>query len=152
MRKRLLIIGIAVGMNAGVALAQHENMPGHKNMPPGDQATPSAAGPGKTSSQMTPELKKDIADMYQKMADCMRTDKSMDQCSQEAMKHCPVVEKTGHCPINEGTGPMMGKRVKQPMGGMGMGMGMGNKKKDGNADKKQPPKPDDQQHKGHAQP
>ena len=78
MKKRLLIIGIAVGMNAGGALAQHENMPGHKNMPPGDQAKTSAASPGKTSPQTTPELKKNIADMYQKMADCMRTDKSLD--------------------------------------------------------------------------
>ena len=67
---------------------------------------------------MTPEVKKDMADMYQKMADCLRTDKSLDQCSHDAMTNCPVVQKTGHCPINEGTGPMMGKPMKHRMGPM----------------------------------
>ena len=75
---------------------------------------------------MTPELKKDMADMYQKMAECLRTDKSVDQCSQDAMKNCPVMEKTGHCPINEGMGAA-GKKMKHGKAGMekGMGMGMG---------------------------
>lgn len=84
---------------------------------------------GATTTKMTPELKKDMADMYQKMADCMRTDKSMDECSHEAMKNCPVVQKTGHCPINEGMGPMMGKRMKHQKGSMS-GMDMGNMKDD----------------------
>ncbi len=79
------------------------------------------------SAKMTPELKKDMADMYQKMADCLRTDKTLDQCSHAAMTNCPVVEKTGHCPINEGMGPMQGKQTKRPMKSMG-GMGMGNMK------------------------
>lgn len=69
MKTLLIIVGIAVGMNAGVALAQHEKMPGHENMPPGDHS----------------------------------------------------------------------KHKK-------------NKKKDGDADKKPPPKSDDQKHKGHDQP
>ena len=76
---------------------------------------------------MTPELKKDLADMYQKMADCLRSDKSLKQCSHDAMMNCPVVEKTGHCPINEGMGAMMGKGMKHPMGDM-KGMDMGNAK------------------------
>ena len=63
-------------------------------------------------AKMTPELKKDMADMYQKMADCVRSDKSVEACSHEAMKDCPVVAKTGHCPINEGMGLAMGKRMK----------------------------------------
>ena len=34
----LMIVGVAFGMNGRVALAQHENMPDHENMPPGDHA------------------------------------------------------------------------------------------------------------------
>ncbi len=96
----LLIVGIAVGMNTSIALA-HESMPG-----------------GHASSDaLTPDLKKDMADMYQKMADCLRTDKSLEQCSREAKMNCPVVQKTGHCPINEG----MGQRTKHQEGAMGSG-------------------------------
>ena len=77
-----------------------------------------SADQGSANAMMTPELKKDMADMYQKMAECMRTDKTVGECSHEAMKNCPVVAKTGHCPINEGMGPMMSKRMKHPMKGM----------------------------------
>lgn len=127
----LIIVGIAVGMKSSVAFAEHDDMPsGHE-----------------ASEKVTPELKKDLADMYQKMANCLRTDKSFDQCSDEAMKNCPVVEKTGHCPINEGVGPIMGKRMKHSRAGMGMGkmndghdnMPAGDHakhEKDGDADKK----------------
>ena len=76
-------------------------------------------------AEPSPELKKDLADMYQKMADCLRTDKSLRQCSGDAMQSCPVMEKTGHCPINEGTGAMMHKR--KGMGSM-KGMNMGSSK------------------------
>jgi hypothetical protein len=39
-----------------------------------------------------------------KMADCLRSDKSLDTCRHEALTNCPVVKKTGCCPINEGLG------------------------------------------------
>lgn len=39
MRKLLLIVGVAFGLNAGTALAQHENMPGH-DMPGHDNDMP----------------------------------------------------------------------------------------------------------------
>jgi hypothetical protein len=51
---------------------------------------------------MTPALKMDMANMYQKMADCLRTGKSVELCSKEVEKDCPVVKKTGHCPLMEG--------------------------------------------------
>jgi opacity protein-like surface antigen len=38
MKRLLLIAGIAFGMTTSAAFAQHENMPGHENMPPGDHA------------------------------------------------------------------------------------------------------------------
>ena len=50
-------------------------------------------------SAMSPEMKKDMADMYQKMADCLKTEKSMQVCHKEVMKDCPVAKATGHCPI-----------------------------------------------------
>ena len=90
---------------------------------------PSGAAPGEAMAtrKMTPELKKDMADMYQKMADCLRTEKSTEQCSQDVMKNCPVMEKTGFCPIHQGMGAMNGKGMKH--GGKGMkGKGMGNMK------------------------
>jgi gas vesicle protein len=70
-----------------------------------------------SSSEMTPELKMDMANMYQKMSDCMKTDQTLDQCQKATMKDCPVVAKTGHCPLMEGTRPMM-KRMQ--MKGMPM--------------------------------
>lgn len=69
---------------------------------------------------MSPELKHEMADMYAKMAECMKTDKTMEQCQTEVMKDCPVMKKTKHCPIMEGMKPMMGKGK---MEGMGMDMG-----------------------------
>lgn len=34
-----------------------------------------------STSQVSPELRKDMADMYQKMAECLRTDKSLEGVS-----------------------------------------------------------------------
>ena len=78
---------------------------------------------------MSPELKHDMADMYAKMGECMKTDKTMEQCQTELMKDCPVMKKTKHCPIMEGMKPMMGNGkmegmdMGKKMKGMGMDMG-----------------------------
>jgi hypothetical protein len=75
------------------------------------------------STQMSPELRKDMADMYQKMADCLRTGKSAEDCQREVAKDCPVLSKTGQCPLQEGIGHM---GMGQMRGGRGMhreGMG-----------------------------
>ena len=58
---------------------------------------------------MSAELKHDMAEMYSKMGECMKTDKSMEQCQKDIMKDCPVMKKTGHCPLMEGMKPMKGK-------------------------------------------
>lgn len=58
------------------------------------------------SAQISPELRKDMADMYQKMADCLRTGKSPEDCQREVAKDCPVISKTGQCPIQDGIGHM----------------------------------------------
>ena len=69
------------------------------------------------TDQMSPELRKDMANMYQKMADCLKTGKSSEDCQRQIAKDCPVVAKTGQCPIEKGMGNM-GPRGMRP-GGMG---------------------------------
>lgn len=72
----------------------------------------SAAGKkdtAKSSHTMTPELKGDLSEMYLKMGECMKTEKSMEQCQKDIMKDCPVMKKTGHCPLMDGMKPMTGK-------------------------------------------
>jgi len=85
-----------------------------------DKSRPTTGNSAKKSaamSMMSPELRKDMADMYQKMADCLRTGKSSENCQIQVAKDCPVVAKTGQCPILEGTGHKMGPRGMRP-GGM----------------------------------
>ena len=45
----------------------------------------------------TPEMKKDMANMHQKMADCLRTEKSMQDCHGEMKKDCQGANTSGHC-------------------------------------------------------
>lgn len=71
------------------------------------------------TDQMSPELRKDMANMYQKMADCLKTDQSfsLEECQAKVANDCPVVAKTGQCPLEKGMGNM-GSRGMRP-GGMG---------------------------------
>jgi hypothetical protein len=69
----------------------------------------------KSTSQVSPELRTDMADMYQKMAECMRTDKSLEECQRKVANDCPVVAKTGQCPIEKGMWHM-GPRGMRPEG------------------------------------
>lgn len=68
------------------------------------------------TDQMAPEFRKDMANMYQKMADCLRTGKSSEDCQRQIAKDCPVVAKTGQCPIEKGMGHMMGPHGMGPKG------------------------------------
>ena len=73
------------------------------------------------STSMNPETKADMADMYSKMSECMKTDKSMEQCQKDVMKDCAVMKKTGHCPLMDGMKPMMKKgMMHDKMKGMEM--------------------------------
>jgi hypothetical protein len=58
------------------------------------------AGTPRGPSRIAPELKNVWAEMYQKMAECLRTDKDFKTCRQEACT-CQVLDAAGHCPINE---------------------------------------------------
>lgn len=68
-----------------------------------------------STGQVSPELRKDMADMYQKMAECLRTDKSLEECQRKVAKDWAVVAKTGQCPIEKGMGHM-GPRGMRPEG------------------------------------
>ena len=71
-----------------------------------------------STSQVSPEVRKDMANMHQKMADCLRTDQSLslEECQRKVAKDCPIVAKTGQCPIEKGMGAMMGSRGMRPEG------------------------------------
>lgn len=64
--------------------------------------------------QTSPEVQKDMATMYRKMADCLDSGSSSHDCMQVVMKNCPVIAKTGHCPVAEGM--KAGMSSAKPMG------------------------------------
>ena len=103
---RLIIVSLVSGLLVAGCGAQQNDA----KTPANNQTTASTA--------MAPGLNKDMADMYQKMADCLRTGKSVDQCADDAMKNCPVMEKTGRCPIHDGLGTAMSKDLSHSEGGM----------------------------------
>lgn len=60
MKRLVLIIGIAFSLDASVALAQHENMPGHDSMDGGHAGMPMPSG-----KDSKPEKKKSETDKKQ---------------------------------------------------------------------------------------
>lgn len=64
--------------------------------------------PAQSANHMAdiPEMKKDMADMHQKMADCLRTEKSIRECHGEMVKDCRGAKAAGHCSM---MGGMMNK-------------------------------------------
>lgn len=58
--------------------------------------------------EITPNLKKHIAAMYEKMGACVKTEMSIVDCQKKVMKDCPVVAEVGYCPLMDGIAPMQG--------------------------------------------
>ena len=58
------------------------------------------AGRTLAPTKLAPELKNTLAEMYKRMADCLRTDKTFGACRHEAC-NCQVLDAIGHCPIKE---------------------------------------------------
>jgi len=58
------------------------------------------------SKPITPELKIRIAEMYEKMGACVKTEMSLEDCQKEVMKDCPVVAALGYCPLMDGIAPI----------------------------------------------
>jgi len=70
--------------------------------------------PAKPPAAPTAEQRQKMADIHQKMAECLRSDRPIADCRSEMAAGCHDVLGAGAC-------PMMGKGP----GGMGPGMGMG---------------------------
>jgi uncharacterized protein involved in copper resistance len=68
MKRLLLIVGIALGVNASGALAQHEKMPGHENMPQGDHAKHNKKKQGDADKKQDDADKKQGGDANKKPA------------------------------------------------------------------------------------
>lgn len=72
--------------------------------PPGFRPKSGEDKQSQSVTQPSTEMRKDMAVMYQKMAECLRTDLSPEACQRRVAKHCPVLAKSGRCPLHEGMG------------------------------------------------
>jgi len=68
----------------------------------------------KSMSMDTPEVRQKMADVHQKMADCLRSDKPMSACKDEMMKSCHDSMGKEGCPMMK---DMHGKMMGKDMGG-----------------------------------
>lgn len=72
----------------------------------------------------TPQQRKQMAEMHRRAAECLNSNKTMQECRQEMTKNCPMA-KDGYCPgMGMGMHPGMGPGMMGPGSGMGMGPGM----------------------------
>lgn len=69
---------------------------------------------GKTGmmKEVTPEMRKKMADSHQMMADCLKSDKPLSECKQEMVKNCPMMKENGRCAMMGEMDMMMGKHSK----------------------------------------
>ena len=66
--------------------------------------------------EVSPEVRKHLSEMYQKMAECLaKTEQSVQDCQREVMKDCPVPKEIGFCPIQDGIKGMSGKHGSMKM-------------------------------------
>ena len=66
--------------------------------------------------EVSPEVRKHLSEMYQKMAECLaKTEQSVQDCQREVMKSCPVPKEVGFCPIQDGIKGMSGKHGSMKM-------------------------------------
>lgn len=50
-----------------------------------------------------------MAEMHKKMAECLRSDKTMSECHEQTIKECPMA-KEGHCPMMDEPGMGWGRK------------------------------------------
>lgn len=99
MNKGWMVIGLAVmgvGLGNPVVRAQDDAKPAQRH----SHEKSSRAKVKKM--KMTPEIRKEMAERHQKMADCLKSDKPLSDCREEMMKDCPMKKGMGHCPMTEG--------------------------------------------------
>jgi hypothetical protein len=88
-------IGLLLGMVAmlgGSALAQ-------------DKGTTPTKAPQTKAPQMTPEQRGKMADLHEKMAACLRSNRPISECHNDMMKGCQETMGAGGCPMMGGMGP-----------------------------------------------
>lgn len=66
----------------------------------------SLAEEGKKPKEPSAEDRKKMAELHQKMADCLKSDKPIQQCHEEMKKSCK--EMGDHCPMGHHPGRMHG--------------------------------------------
>jgi hypothetical protein len=67
-----------------------------------------------TPPELTAEQRQKMADIHEKMAACLRSDRPLSECRQETMQHCQALMGQEGCPM---MGGMMGSGMKH-RGGM----------------------------------
>ena len=66
-----------------------------------DQPTKSStAAKTERIQELSKDTRQKMADMHQRAADCLKSDKSFAECQKEMMANCPMM-KNGHCPMME---------------------------------------------------
>lgn len=70
---------------------------------------------GKQDMQMTAEQRQNMAATHEKMANCLRSDKSMEVCRQEMMQSCKDMMGKDRCPMMGHMGKMHGMMGKGMM-------------------------------------
>lgn len=62
----------------------------------------------KSTTQVTPEQRQEMATMHEKMATCLRSDKPIEECRSEMRKNCQQAMGKDGCPgMGRGMGGMM---------------------------------------------
>ena len=77
------------------------------------EAQKTTKAPKNAAAEMTKEQRENMAAMHEKMAGCLRSDKSMSDCHSEMKGQCQAMMGSGGCPMMEHTGGMMGPGMKR---------------------------------------
>ncbi len=73
------------------------------------------APPQKPSTQVTVEQRKNMASAHEKMAECLRSDKTIESCQKDMMQSCHEMMGKDGCPMMGQMGKMHGMMGKKGM-------------------------------------
>jgi len=76
------------------------------------EETKSSKQNNKAMSEITPERRQNMASMHEKMAECLRSEKPMNECQTEMNKLCQEMMGKDGCPMMGQMGGMMGRDMK----------------------------------------
>jgi hypothetical protein len=82
-------------------------------------ADPQAAAP----ADPTPAARQQMAEVHEKMAACLRSDRPIAECRAEMWKSCQSMTGESGCPMGGGMGPGMGRGMMHRRGMMQGGAG-----------------------------